>query len=101
MSDGDWHHLAVTVNTQTRSDSGYDLEIFHNGVSAGGGPITEGVIFPGSQLVLGQRFFGDLNDQFIGQFADFAVWHTIRTPAEIRSDMSNGISGDEPQLGIH
>ena len=99
VSDGDWHHLAVTVSR--RSGGGYDIEIFHNGASHGGGSITEGQVVSGSQLVLGQRYFGELNDQFIGQFADFAVWNRIRSPSQIQSDMNDGITGTQAGLVMH
>ena len=55
---------------------------------------------PGTQLVLGQRYFGEQNDQFIGQFADFAVWSPMRTAAEIESDMTNGVPTGPAAPGI-
>ena len=99
VSDGNWHHLAVT--SRARSGGGYDIEIFHNGESRGGGAVTEGQMVPGAQLVLGQRYFGALDDQFIGQFADFAVWRGVRSSSQIQADMNDGVQEGGAGLAIH
>ncbi len=55
---------------------------------------------PGAQLVLGQRYFGEQNDHIIAQFAQFAVWSSIRRAAEIESNMTNGVPTGSAAPGI-
>ena len=97
VSNGDWHHIAATVDRAGRNK--YRVELFHNGQSKGAGEIWEEMaIAKGGPLILGQRQWGDSNDQFIGQFASFAFFNRVRSRAEIAAEFNNGLDGFESEL---
>ncbi|WP_405639859.1 LamG-like jellyroll fold domain-containing protein [Streptomyces uncialis] len=90
-TDSDWHHWAVTFNRATRR-----LAIVRDGAE-----ITwYSVANPPTGLtsvIVGRNDSGT-TQFFSGQLAEFRIWSTARTPAEIDADKDRRVQPNEPGL---
>jgi hypothetical protein len=101
IADGDWHHLAVTLEPQGADR--YKIQVIKDGEPAAEAAILhEGNhLQAGRQLVLGQRYAGDANDQFLGDMSEFTLWDHVRSIEDIRRDMSRKLNGNEQGLRLY
>lgn len=103
VSNGDWYHLAVTLTPKDANS--YAAQVIKNG----GEQVVERTIYhdegvklrTGSQLVLGQRYWGTQDDMFLGQFAEFTIWDNVRSLADISRDMTTPLNGNEQGLVLY
>jgi len=103
VSNGDWYHLAVILTPKDANH--YAVKVIKNG----GEKVVEQKIYhdegvklrSGSQLILGQRYWGGQDDRFIGQFAEFTIWDHVRSLADISRDMTTPLSGNEQGLVLY
>jgi hypothetical protein len=82
-----WYYVAVTV------DSGKTLTIYINGNYDNSGSVHLGT--PGA-LVLG--IYGGHSLPFNGKIDEVRIWKTVRTQAQIQSDMNSRVLGDTAGL---
>jgi hypothetical protein len=96
LSDGQWHHIAVTWD-------GDEQTIYVDGQvdiwGTFGGDIS-GPINPTEQSIsLGRTIqFGEPRQYYEGQIDEVRIWDVVRTEAEIKSAMFQPLEGNEPRL---
>ena len=97
VADGTWHHIAVTYD----STAARAVNIYVDGVketqtlSAAAATAN----FTGSVATLGARNEGTF--PLNGEIADVRVWSSVRTAAEVQSDMAGSPTGDTAALLGH
>ena len=100
---GLWTHLAITFNASAGSDA-TQMELFQNGISQGGGSLTDGGLISGTFAADGSLFLGGLTepagDDEASNFNmfDVRVWNDIRTSSEIAANYLKKVSSMEPGL---
>ena len=97
VNDGNWHHIALTVN-RLANVTGY-----LDGKEGNSTASTEYRGFSGSKLWLGSRgyFEGIIqeNDQlFAGNLDEVRIWLTNRSFTQVNNDRFNKLNGDEEAL---
>ncbi|QIZ73728.1 LamG-like jellyroll fold domain-containing protein [Oxynema aestuarii] len=103
FNDGQWHHCAVTWNSETGQ-----VKIYKDGhqefATSDDKSIHKGkTISPDGSLVLGQEQDAvgggfDPNQAFKGYLSDFRIWNRVRTAQEIEANMNFRLAGNEPEL---
>ncbi len=102
LNPGGWNHLAIT---RRMSDGRFD--VFVNGQ-----PEANGFVAPGESLATdGCLVLGEDQDSlcggfqasqaFLGAYRELRIWGVRRTQAEIASDLSRPLVGDEPGLVVY
>ncbi len=87
MTDGDWHHLAVTWHALTG-----EFIVYQNGLEKFTCILAPGKQIPGyGTLTLG-------TPQFAGQLCEVRIWNAVRSQEEIYQDIFFRLVGDEPDL---
>jgi hypothetical protein len=85
-----WQHVAVTVGSDGKA-----ITIFINGNAAGTGTLASSV----TDVARGNNYIGkssfSIDPYFNGRIADARVYNDARTQAEIKSDMTGAMSGDQ------
>jgi Concanavalin A-like lectin/glucanases superfamily len=91
VTSGEWVHVAAT-----RRASDGQMQLIVNGVvDATGGSGKTGPLDGAMTLAFG----GSVSTRhFIGELDEVRIWDVVRTPEEIRADMRQVSSGDEPGL---
>lgn len=92
LSDGSWHHVAVTV--QRTSATG--IAWYHNGAAAGTSNPTDrlGSLENGSPLRIGTRTAASaLSGWFIGEIDELQIFNRALLPAEVAAIANAGAAG--------
>lgn len=103
VSDGGWYHLAVTL--EPAGDQVYTVGVIKNG----GETVVERRILcdpgtalrGGQRLTLGQRFLGSMDDRFIGQLSELAIWNHARSLEDIQRNLTVPLTGNEEGLVLY
>lgn len=99
-NDGRWHHIAWTWDGVTGTSLLYkDGELVHsNGNFRTGYSLVDGgiLVLGQDQDSLGGGF--SASQAFMGIMDEVRVWNTVRSPAEIQSNLYNSLAGNEAGL---
>jgi len=97
VADGTWHHVAVTYD----STAARAVNIYVDGVKETQtlSAATATANFTGSVATLGARNEGTF--PLNGEMANVRVWSSVRTAAEVQSDMAGSPTGDTAALLGH
>ena len=101
LNDGQWHHIAVSVQEQVGDDEPGTATLFIDGVSQGSGDGTLEVSpLDVDALLLGQRLDdqGRVIESYDGLIDELRFWRSTRSDAEINSLMNQRIQGSERDL---
>jgi Concanavalin A-like lectin/glucanases superfamily/Carboxypeptidase regulatory-like domain len=77
---GEWNHVATTYD-------GTNYRVYVNGNVVGT------FARAGVPLAAPVRWIGKMNSHFDGKIDDVRIWNTVRSAQEIRTDMTNAITG--------
>ncbi|MEO9967860.1 MAG: LamG-like jellyroll fold domain-containing protein [Reichenbachiella sp.] len=83
VADNDWHHVAVTFDGTT-------VTMYLDGVAGSTTHNIPGLNTTDTNVEIGQDFGGGNN--FDGAIDEFAIWDVARTPAQITTDATTGIT---------
>lgn len=92
-ADLNWHHYAFTFDNNTMQRL-----VYKDGVQIGQNSSTSSFLFTGNtNLHFGYLVSSSLVN-FDGQLDEFRIWNTVRTPAQIQSNMNLAIAPDASGL---
>ena len=91
LIEGDWVHLAIAI-------SGSNLYMFYNGQLVETG-VAQTVTANSSQWYVGSQ--GTANTYLNGYVDEFRIWNSIRTEAQIQSDMVSNPTITDPNLSTY
>jgi hypothetical protein len=93
INDGNWHHLAVTVDRDGNAITYQDgVQVNTTSMAAIGG------IDSGHPVCIAQTGQENYTYYFTGQVDKICIWNDIRTPAEIQENMCKILTGSEANL---
>ena len=110
ISDGQWVHIAITLNGATAALQSDIFKGYLNGVEFGSGAATRLLSHSGAtgwgnqtgrtqfhdgETINGHNFF------FNGKIEDFKIWNTALTEDEIREGMNTQLDGTETDLVLY
>ncbi len=93
ISDGEWHHVAVTRNSEVIDN----LNIYLDGTLISTSTVNVDVIT--DNLRLGSVLFGESPQKFFnGTIDELRIWNFEKSQTEIQNSMNHELSGNEPGL---
>lgn len=97
VDDNTWHHIAVTYDNAATTK----FKLYIDGALDGSGNITSPSVntSAGTGVAIGRR--NDAVNYFNGTIDEVRIWNTVRTAAEIQTNMSNELCNTTGLIGYY